>query len=684
MKAKKVLLLLSLYTSITLCNINVVASEENIIKIEETLTINNSTDEQLEQLKAIISDNIGIDVKYIDKILSITDGKAVYADKNPDIYKCETLKTDIEPYSINNANTKYRKAEFIECEDKSIERPSPYYAPDAIYSIVYDIKEIMDKRMEMDRQGMSEYYESLMDDAKQDIIFYESVLEYMGVKEESIGEIYKAYEKILYNKEADENIVRVGATKLVLKKEYKEIFKEIGITDTDVLDKIAILMSYDNNIAESDNIENVKDMYTFPYELNKSTRENMMIAAASLCGKVRYVWGGGHSGASYLDGINPVWQMWEDMYADTPTVEVIDDEGNTTEIKGDGFDKCIKPSGTWCPVHGSTGNCWARNKVNSLDEYINARSELFGDTIKSEKYRELLSTVNYDKGVSMHAIDGLDCSGFASWLYNQVTDKYQINSTAVNFTGQNGINSVEFGGKLLPGDTFSWTTHIIVIVGQVKENSKAYVTIEQTPNVLKYGVAYYTGASQSDINYAKEVAAEANCLIGGLRREYEEPHCYCMNNVGKYKVSLEQEMLNETKNNETVESPNIDSNEDNIQLNDSETSVVDDNLTLNLEKPSGDIDLHSKDEEGENLVEKQYFSVGRLNIAFEDEDTIVEPYGKSMSNMNAVEIIQHTINKLPISYLTGYNIYEGDIFDKTLVSSELGLTTETTEVETNP
>ena len=41
--------------------------------------------------------------------------------------------------------------------------------------------------------------------------------------------------------------------------------------------------------------------------------------------------------------------------------------------------------------------------------------------------------------------------------------------------------------------------------------------------------------------------------------------------------------------------------------------------------------------------------------------------------MTALEIIRHTIKKLPMGYISGNNIYKGKLFDKKTVASELGV-----------
>ena len=263
----------------------------------------------------------------------------------------------------------------------------------------------------------------------------------------------------------------------------------------------------------------VSSPYVYPYDIGLTTRENMMIAAMSLVGDVRYVWGGGHSGASYIKGINPVWKPFRNLYPDDPTEE--------------GFGTCIKPSGSWCPIHGNIHTSFHGETIYSIDQYIDLRSGLFDEIdLTDEKYRDMLSTVDYSNGVNAHVLDGLDCSGYVSWIYNQIQNDYKVNTAARYFTRQSCFTPLSMGARLLPGDIFAWKTHIVMIVGHVIEGSKAYVTLEETPNVLRFGVAYYSGAAKSDIEYGKQIASEANALIGGLDPTKERPHVYCINTVG--------------------------------------------------------------------------------------------------------------------------------------------------------
>lgn len=696
--------------------------ETNGQGVEDTLINIKSLDDQLDELYSKIGEHLGVDKSIIKQIHALCGSKAVYADKKPSIYNDLTTYKSMDIYRGKCEQGILQKADFIECGDDNIDRPSEYFLPDALYSVSYDIVSLMSQRFNCDRGPMQEYFDNLKEDVKQRIVFYEAVMEYTGCKESTVDEIFKAYEKCLYDKQKDENVIETNKDgQLEIKSKFRRVFNDIGIKNETRLNYLAIILSYDKDLAVNDNAESTKDEYIVPYKLNYTSRENMMLAAACLVGKVRYVWAGGHSGASYIDGINPAWEMWSDLYT------------------GDNYEKCIQPHGSWCPEHGySSGECTQGGIIRSLDDYISKRSKTFRtDELDQDKYRKLLAKVDYSNGISTHTLDGLDCSGFASWLYNQITDKYNINSTARCFTKQGGIKEVAFGSKMLPGDVFSWTSHIVVIVGQVRKGSKAYVTVEETPHVLKYGVVYYAGASSADIEYGKKIASEANTLIGGIPSGKETPHVYCMNNVGHYteEVEVDEEKEKGTKKKgskgakkkktdvsvvdnelslltsaiesiETTETNTEDSTEqeteeigteDKEKENDAEKS--EDNTEDNKGNSSSDKksdkvnkekdkakeskgtkkDKKSKKKKRKNKdnkkktkkvkVNKQYISIGRFEGTFIDEKLGHE----SFEDLTALEIIRHTIKKLPMSYVSGYNIYKGKLFDKKTVASELGV-----------
>lgn len=683
--------------------------------VEDTLINIKSLDDQLDELYSKIGEHLGVDKSIIKQIHALCGSKAVYADKKPSIYNDLTTYKSMDIYRGNGEQGILQKADFIECGDDNIERPSEYFLPDALYSVSYDIVSLMSQRFNCDRGPMQEYFDNLKEDVKQRIVFYEAVMEYTGCKESAVDEIFKAYEKCLYDKQKDENVIETNKDgQLEIKSKFRKVFNDIGIKNETRLNYLAIILSYDKDLAVNDNAESTKDEYIVPYKLNYTSRENMMLAAACLVGKVRYVWGGGHSGASYIDGINPAWEMWSDLYT------------------GDSYEKCIQPHGSWCPEHGySSGECTQGGIIRSLDDYISKRSKTFGtDELDQDKYRKLLAKVDYSNGISTHTLDGLDCSGFASWLYNQITDKYNVNSTARCFTKQGGIKEVAFGSQMLPGDVFSWTSHIVVIVGQVRKGSKAYVIVEETPHVLKYGVVYYAGASSADIEYGKKIASEANTLIGGIPSGKETPHVYCMNNVGHYteEVEVDEEKEKSTKKKEkgtkvgsktdvsvvdndlslltsavesieTTETNTEDSTEqeteeigteDKVETDTEENKDNKENKDSSDKKENKEKDKDKKskdtkkDKKGKGKkkkhkdkkkktkkvkVNKQYISIGRFEGTFIDEKLGHE----SFEDLTALEIIRHTIKKLPMSYVSGYNIYKGKLFDKKTVASELGV-----------
>lgn len=683
--------------------------ETNGQGVEDTLINIKSLDDQLDELYSKIGEHLGVDKSIIKQIHALCGSKAVYADKKPSIYNDLTTYKSMDIYRGNGEQGILQKADFIECGDDNIERPSEYFLPDALYSVSYDIVSLMSQRFNCDRGPMQEYFDNLKEDVKQRIVFYEAVMEYTGCKESAVDEIFKAYEKCLYDKQKDENVIETNKDgQLEIKSKFRKVFNDIGIKNETRLNYLAIILSYDKDLAVNDNAESTKDEYIVPYKLNYTSRENMMLAAACLVGKVRYVWGGGHSGASYIDGINPAWEMWSDLYT------------------GDNYEKCIQPHGSWCPEHGcSSGECTQGGIIRSLDDYISKRSKTFGtDELDQDKYRKLLAKVDYSNGISTHTLDGLDCSGFASWLYNQITDKYNVNSTARCFTKQGGIKEVAFGSQMLPGDVFSWTSHIVVIVGQVRKGSKAYVTVEETPHVLKYGVVYYAGASSADIEYGKKIASEANTLIGEIPSGKETPHVYCMNNVGHYteEVEIDEEKEKSTKKKEkstkavsktdvsvvdnklslltsavedieNTETNTENSTEQETETEETEIGIEDKVETGTEENKDNKENKESKDKKSKGTkkdkkgkgkkkknkdkkkktkkvkVNKQYISIGRFEGTFIDEKLGHE----SFEDLTALEIIRHTIKKLPMSYVSGYNIYKGKLFDKKTVASELGV-----------
>lgn len=620
MHFKKILTsLMSTLLVLSISTYNVYASENNwlgalinskkVSKEDVETSLNNIDDisTQVDNLYKVISDNVKLEEKYIRTLHVLAGGKAIYFDKKANIYNDKTVKSYYGPMHIVGANTSYKKAEFIECADETILRPSSHYLPDAVYSVSYDVKALMTQRLFYNRGANQEYFNTLTDDTKNNLLFYEAVLLYTGESLETIDNLFLAYMEILTAKGANENIIETVNGNLCIKDSYLEILNRYGFVNERTINYLAIMLSYDENIAVYDNPNYITNTNILPYIKNYTSRENMMVSAISLNGKVRYIWGGGHDTTANIDGINPSWYSFSEAYPNTQTSEVISIGGNGKETKttvyNQGFKECIKSASYWCPLHGNGDTEFHGKTVFSPKDYLSIRENIIDyDKYSYDEYMSILSQIKFSGGINEHLIDGLDCSGYTSWVYNQITDKYTFNTSARYFSYQEGMKQLGFGSKLLPGDVFAWESHIVLVVGKVKDNSKAYVVIEQTPNILRFGVIYYNGALIQDINEATKIANEANSLIGGINNNDEPANVRCMNTVG------------------------------------------------------------------------EELSIGRFKGKFEDEGIIISEYNKSIEDMTAQEIIQYTLTKLPMSYVLGYNIYDGDLFNKELISSNLGIT----------
>lgn len=581
-------------------------------------------------LKSIVYDETELPTKYIDYIYRLALNNTQYMDKYYDINKDTVIKSKGSIFNIGD--TKYQVLNNI--RTTGVSRPSEYFMPDSLYSVAYDIKTLMQYRYYKDRGGYQRFFDSYNEDTKQSIVFCEAILEYTGETEENIERFTRAYEMLISNYATD----------------IEEALRVNGISDSNRIRYIKTIFSLDEALTQYKNLEDAKEVYEMPYIIGYTSRENLLEASFSLVGKVRYTWAGGHALTSTIKGINPIWSKWEQLYNDDST--------------------CIKPSGSYCPLHGYNEDerCISYDLINSYNEYLALRAETFEDeSLNSNKYKDMLKTINTEDSTA-HRLDGLDCSGYTSWILNQIQHKYSIDSTAMYFTQQEGIESIEFGTDMLPGDIFTWTSHIVVIVGKVNENSKVYVTVEQTPNVLKFGTVYYAGYKQSDLDQAMQIAREANQLIGATN---EEPHSYCMNNVGHYSVELTEgqdtnNLLGSVKSIETKEVPTSSVSENNIIDSDSYINSEEENVESNEGNVEG------VETQTVTTVKAQYIDIGRYADSFIDENSIVEGYGDSIENLYATDIIKYIITKLPIQYISGYNTYSGSIFDKNTVATNVG------------
>lgn len=567
-------------------------------KREELLSATDSSrmgdlNSQLEALYRRVGEELNIDYLYVKILHLVAGGKATYADALPDIYTDLTLTSLPAAFDIEGANQDYdRSAPWASCGDRTVQRPNGYYLPDAAYNVAADVVAIMNNRLTADRGPMQNYFDVLETDTVRSILFCEAVLQYAGCRD-AADAFFMAYLQMLDAKAAGENVLAMTSDGIAFKETYLQILADCGINGSKELRILAIVLSFDGILAAGSGSRSVSTEEAIPFEPGYSSRENMMLAAMSIVGKCRYVWGGGHMTTGNIEGINPMWGVFNDAYL---TSEV---------VVAEKYSKCVVPDGSWCPMHGKQNDwdgCLFRSKtVYNVEAYLTERQDILDlSGVDLEALTEQLnSAVEFSDGLTSHRLDGLDCSGYASWLYNQVTTDYTFDSGAYYFIGQRGIKSMRNGTKLLPGDVFSWGDHIVVVVGAVREGSKAYVMLEAARTNVKFGVVYYSGATNADINEALRVAEEGNLLVG-----------------------------------------NMDATE----------------LTRKFSMTIGFGGNYAGD------PKTGYHAWGRLRINFVDENTIVPGYNKRMTEMTAQEIIQYTMEMTPYQYISGLKTYSGQYF----------------------
>ena len=553
---------------------------------------------QLETLYRRVGEELNIDYLWVKILHLIAGGTAVYADTIPDVYTDVTVSALKGPFEIDGAAQDYdRRAPWVNGEVTEAERSSGRYLPDAAYNVAADVVAIVNARLTADRGTVQGYFDALELGTKRRVLFCEAVLQYMG-KPEAANGVLAAYLSMMDAKQQGENVLVSSGSGIVFKDEYAVILSRYGISDGEAQRALATILSFDKMLAVSSGAEAVLTCTVLPYEIGYTSRDNMMLAAMSIVGKCRYVWGGGHTTTGLIKGINPVWKIFSDSYGDE---------------KGEaGYDKCIEPNDSWCPLHGkkkaSEGCLYYSWTVSSAQRYIEERaSKLDLSSVDLEELTTLLeSSVDFERGITSHRLDGLDCSGYTSWLYNQVSSgKYSYDAGGLGFIGQGGVKRLKTNEKLQPGDVFSWGAHIVVIVAPVSEGSRAYVILECGPNNVKFGVAYYGNAKTADINAAHNVAKEANALLGGLP---------------------EGELTSK--------------------------------YSMNLRYKSSD-------------YWNGYRAWGRLRGTFEDQDTVIEAYGRTISELTAQELIQYTLEHMPFRYITGLDEYDGELFDVTAIRNSM-------------
>ena len=652
---------------ILLFNCNIVFVQAN--SSEDSILDNVVSDQidlgvQLDGLYKKVANEFNLDYLYVKILHLLAGGQALYADQTPNIYSDLTVNNIKGAFDIEGANEDYNlMADWAYCPDSNVVRPNKYYLPDAAYNVTHSVVELMYDRYFVDRGDMQPYFNALKPEVRNNILFCEAVLLYTGSDINDVNKFYNIYEKILYDKDRDENVIKVNADgKFEIKEKFKRVFIENGVDDERELRYLAIILSFDKTLASSNSPENIKDRYVLPYKVGYTSRENMMLAAISLVGKVRYVWGGGHLSSGNILGINPVWEQFFNLYprekyryeldnevcSDGSLIDEVGSIGiaNNENINktscdidyhvvedirdrdrlidgiielgrgniNDGYGKSIRPNNSWCPLHGyHTGDnaCLSESKVvYSVEEYIELmRPYIDVSELEDEKFKKLIEEgTDIEHGLLAHRLDGLDCSGFVSWVYNQIDTTRKYDSTAKDFIKAGNLKEISFGDDLLPGDIFSWTTHIVLVVGKVSKDSRAYVTVESVPNMVKFGVIHYGDAKKEDIERAFEIARDANSLIGNIHED-EGVNIYNMDTKGYY--------------------------------------------SREVKHGDGSVEV----------IRGRYAKIGRLYRPFIDEYTIIPSYRKTIKDMYADEIIQYIIDKLPSKYISGLDVYNGDIFN---------------------
>lgn len=264
-----------------------------------------------------------------------------------------------------------------------------------------------------------------------------------------------------------------------------------------------------------------------PYVVGKTSRANMMQASMSLVGKVRYVWGGGHVTTGSIDGISPIWENFNEEYG--------------TKNGENGYGKAIVPGNNWCPIHGKYEDgmnacLYIENGYTSVENYLLSRKGLL-DKEEEKIFKDLVKDkVNFEVELIGHRLDGLDCSGYVSWIFNQIDNSKEYDGLAEDFIARH-LDKVAYGSEMIPGDIFAWYGHIVEAVGVYEKGTGVYVILEASPSVVKFGVMYYSWADQGIIDKAKKLAVESNSLIGNIKED-EETHVYNMDKLGYYNRGL--------------------------------------------------------------------------------------------------------------------------------------------------
>lgn len=378
---------------------------------------------------------------------------------------------------------------------------------DALCELYKQLDYIYSSRINRVRSTYGEQYTNLDTETKKIITTIETIMIYTGSSDEDADKFMRAYDM-----------------SICTDKSLEDCINDCKICNSSNIVYINRLCTKYENILSSNDKLNCDE----PHVYGKSSKENAMVAAMSIIGKVRYIWGGGHNGASAIGAINPCWEAFNRLY---------EESGNNSRYIGYNSYRCH--------IHGDSGDiteeaeyksCMEISGLYDINSYLNSRSKIMDidyascEYIKSKYSENIISTG--------HNIDGLDCSGYISWILNQVDSSRIYDCTSSTFKDIEGIEVIEFGNELQTCDIFAWTNHVVMVLGQLNENSKVYIAVEQAPCTPRLCVIYYEGAIKSDIEEAKRIAEDANTLIAGNKLNV---NIYCMDHKGVSDETVEEE-----------------------------------------------------------------------------------------------------------------------------------------------
>ena len=217
---------------------------------------------QLNDMYHEVGSSLNIDYVYVKIIHLLAGGKAVYADKRPNIKSELTVDNVKAPFEIEGATQNWNiSASWVICPEEEIERPSKYFVPDAAYSATSEVVKLMNTRYYADRGVMQDYFDALNNDVKTNILFCEAIMEYIGSDREAIESFYPVYEKLLYEKEKDENVVESnGDGTFSMKDKFKEILISNNISNERDIEVITLILSFDSKLAKSSTPDALKEI----------------------------------------------------------------------------------------------------------------------------------------------------------------------------------------------------------------------------------------------------------------------------------------------------------------------------------------------------------------------------------------------------------------------------------------